>query len=136
MTSPRARWRAPRAWLDQAAELLSKPLDAFLADVRDRDLAAFYLMLGIQESIDLAAHWVADAGWSPPDDAGSAFDVLAEHQVVERGLADSLQRAASLRNRIAHGYARLDHARIHAEASEGLAALRQFLARVVEAAGL
>ena len=124
------------AWLDEVDRLLARPVELFKADLRDRDLTAFYLLLAIQEVLDLAAHWVADAGWSPPDDAPSTFDVLADHGVIDRALADALHRAASLRNRIAHGYATVDHARLHTEAADGLAALRRFLVRAADAAGI
>jgi len=75
------------AWLDDAEPILSRPVDEFMAAAKDRDLAAFYLFLAIQESVDLAAHWVADAGWTVPDDAASTFDVLAQHDVIDRDLA-------------------------------------------------
>jgi|RhiMetdeSRZDD1v2_1073273.scaffolds.fasta_scaffold65385_2 uncharacterized protein YutE (UPF0331/DUF86 family) len=120
-------------WLDDAAMLLSRPFEEYQQQPRDRDLAAFYLMLGIQECIDIAAHWVADEGWGSPDDAAGAFDVLADRGVIEHPLANVLHGAVGLRNRIAHGYARLDHERIHAEATGGLTALRGFLSKVSEA---
>jgi uncharacterized protein YutE (UPF0331/DUF86 family) len=123
-------------WLDQSDALLRQPIDVFLANVKDRDLAAFYLLLAVQEAVDLAAHVVADAGWGPPDDAGSAFDLLADNGVLERPLADSLRGAVGLRNLIAHGYARLDHQRVHAEAGSGIHAIRTFLAHVADFAGL
>ena len=63
-----------QAWLSDAESLLAAPPDEFVADRKGRDLALFYLFLAIQESIDLAAHWVADEGWAPPDDAGSTFE--------------------------------------------------------------
>ena len=56
-----------RTWLNDAATTLLAPLDGFLADSKGRDLSLFYLVLAIQESIDLAAHWVADEGWGEPD---------------------------------------------------------------------
>ena len=124
------------AWLDEVDRLLAHPAERFRTEVRDRDLTAFYLLLAIQEVLDLAAHWVADAGWSPPDDAPSTFDVLADHGIIDRALADALHRAASLRNRIAHGYATVDHARLHAEAADGLPALRRFLLRAADSAGI
>ena len=65
-------------------------------------------ILALQECIDLAAHWVADAGWGVPDDAGSTFDVLADRGVIDRAIADRLREGVGLRNRIAHGYALLD----------------------------
>ena len=125
-----------RTWLNDAALPLLGPQEGYLADPQGRDLALFYLFLAIQEYIDLAAHWVADEGWSGPDDAGSAFDVLADHGMIERGTATTLRAAAGLRNRIAHGYAMLDYSRVHREAQDGIPALRAFLAAITTAAGL
>jgi uncharacterized protein YutE (UPF0331/DUF86 family) len=125
-----------RAWLNDAALPLLGPEEAYLADPQRRDLALFHLFLAIQECIDLSAHWVADAGWSEPDDAASAFDVLAERGVIDRGTATALRAAAGLRNRIAHGYAMLDYARVHREAQEGVPALRTFLAAITTATEL
>ena len=79
---------------------------------------------------------MADAGWDPPDDAGGAFDVLADRAAIPRELADELRALAALRNRIAHGYVTVDHARIYDEATAGIATLRTFLSRVADAAGL
>lgn len=125
-----------RGWLNDASALMSGPADRFLADAKGRDLALFYLFLAIQECIDLAAHWVADEGWGEPDDAGSAFDILADRQLIPRETAGALRAATGLRNRIAHGYAMLDYPRVHREAQQGIPALRDFLAVVTTAAGI
>ena len=45
--------------------------------------------------MDLAAHAVADAGWSPPEDAGGVFDVLADHGVTGRSLTPCMLPSAS-----------------------------------------
>ncbi len=131
-----ARIARAAAWLDDASRILDQPIDEFVAATGDRDLALFYLFLAIQECIDLSAHWVADAGWGAPDDAGSTFDVLAERHGIDRDLADRLRLAAGLRNRIAHGYAMLDYRRVHTESQAGVPALRRFLAAVAREAGL
>jgi uncharacterized protein YutE (UPF0331/DUF86 family) len=125
-----------RGWLNDAAAILLNPLETFLADPKARDLSLFYLFLAIQECIDLAAHWVADGGWGEPDDAGSAFDVLADRGVIDRDTASALRAAAGLRNRIAHGYALLDYGRVHREAQPGIPALRDFLVAIARAAGI
>jgi len=72
----------------------------------------------------------------PADDAASAFDVLADHQAIDRALADQMRRAVGLRNLIAHGYPAVDHTRIQSEYREGIASLRRFLAAVSAEAGL
>ena len=133
-----ARARVSRAvvWLTDAASIVDRSTSEFVAATKDRDLAIFYVFLAIQECMDLAAHWVADAGWGPPDDAGSTFDVLAERGAIDRGAADTLRAAAGLRNRIAHGYAMLYYTRVQGEARAGIPALRTFLDAVAREAGL
>ena len=130
----RQKIAAATARLEQAEALVSRPREQFLADSKGRDLASFYLLLAIQDVIDLAAHWVADAGWPPPADASSTFDLLARHGAIDRGLADGLRAAAGLRNRIAHGYTGVDHARLHDEFTQGVAILRRFLTAAAQAA--
>jgi uncharacterized protein YutE (UPF0331/DUF86 family) len=124
------------ARLRDVRELLDRSREDFLADVRGRDLTAFYLQLAIQDCIDLASHWVSDAGWTPPEDAGSAFDTLADHGVIPRELATILRQAVGLRNVIAHGYAALDHGRFFVEVREALPELERYLAALAEAGGL
>lgn len=124
------------AWLDDTEALLSRSREEFLADVKGHDLATFYLFLAIQECMDLAAHWVAYAGWGTADDAASAFDVLADRGAIDRDLATRMRGAVGLRNRIAHGYAMINHARVQGEFQAGSAALRRFLAAVAGEAGL
>jgi len=89
-----ARVARATSCLADAARLFDQPPDNFASALPDRDLAFFYLFLGIQECIDLAAHWVADAGRAPPDDAGSTFDVLAERGVIDPALAATLHADA------------------------------------------
>jgi uncharacterized protein YutE (UPF0331/DUF86 family) len=125
-----------RAWLNDAESAFARSPDEFRADVKGRDLALFYLFLATQECIDLAAHWVADEGWGEPDDAGSAFDILADRGVITRESATALRGATGLRNRIAHGYALLDYDRVHREAREGIPSIRAFLAAIATGAGI
>lgn len=124
------------ARLDKAEGLLSQPPEEFLANDEQQDLASFYLLLAIQECIDLAAHWISDEGWDPPAKASALFNVLADRKAIDRSLAVGLHQAVSLRNRIAHGYSSVDHERIQAEYQTGVADLRRFLAIVATKAGL
>ena len=124
------------SWLDDAAGRFGPDVETFVADRDRRDLAIFYLFLAIQECIDLAAHWVADEGWTIADDAGSTFEELADRGALTRQHATTLRAAVGLRNRIAHGYAMLDYRRVHAEGTSGIASLRLFLREVADAAGL
>ncbi|MBI3205421.1 MAG: DUF86 domain-containing protein [Myxococcales bacterium] len=121
------------AWLGEVEDLVSVSPEAFAADARRADLASFYLFLAIQEAIDLAAHWLADAGLPPADDVGSTFDVLASRGAIPPELAAGMRAIVRVRNRIAHGYTTVDHQRVHAEAPEGVATRRRFLGSVASA---
>jgi uncharacterized protein YutE (UPF0331/DUF86 family) len=121
------------ARLDEAAALFA---DAPTSDLRSQDLASFYLFLAIQECIDLAAHWVADKNWGPPEDAAGSFEILVRRGALDDDLGEQMIQAVGLRNRIAHGYATLDHERLRRELDRGAEALRQFLACVASEAGL
>ena len=113
-------------WLHHVEVTVSRPLADIL--VEDRHLASFYLYLATQTCIDLAARWIAKAGWPLPDDAGSAFDLLAAHGAIGKDLVRPLRNAVGLRAHISHGEALLNSDPVHAEFREGVAALRQFLA--------
>ena len=60
-------------WLNDAEQLIGSDENRFTREIKDRDLSTFYLFLAIQECIDLAAHWVSDAGWTSSDDAAGSF---------------------------------------------------------------
>jgi uncharacterized protein YutE (UPF0331/DUF86 family) len=125
-----------RARLKASEEIFGKPIEDFLSDEKERDLATFYLFLAIQECIDIAAHWVADADWGPPEEAGAAFEILRDKKVIDAELAQGLRAATGLRNRIAHGYTAVDPRRLHGEYRKGAEVLHRFLAIAAEAVGL
>jgi uncharacterized protein YutE (UPF0331/DUF86 family) len=112
-----------RARRPAAPEVLS-------TDLVLRDALALALMVALQEGIDIAYHIAADEGWGMPDSQRAAFDLLATHGVLEPELAQRVAAGASLRNRIAHGYAALEHERLWRELPDGLRALEAFVAAV------
>jgi uncharacterized protein YutE (UPF0331/DUF86 family) len=112
-----------RARRPRAADVLSQ-------DLVLRDALALAFMVALQEAIDIAYHVVADEGWGIPDSHRAAFDLLASHGVLPAHLAGELSAAAAMRNRIAHGYASVDHERLWGELPDGLRALDAFAAAV------
>ena len=103
-------------------------------NTHDRDLSAFYLLLAVHDAIDLAAHWVADAGWRTPNDASDAFEVLAEHNAIDKELAAAMRGAVAVRNRIAYGYETVDHGQLYSQMPTGNRDIRSFLLAAHEAA--
>ena len=86
--------------------------------------------MAIQEAVDIAFHIAAGEGWGVPSTYAESFDLLASRGVLAADVARQLASAASLRNRIAHGYASIDLERLWRESPIGLDALERYAAAV------
>ena len=123
-----ARIAAVRDAAARVRSVLPESPDAFIGDRTVREVVAMNLLVGIQGCVDLAAHWLADAGWEVPATYAEAFAALARHDVIPRELATRLSAAAGFRNLVAHQYGVLDWRRVHAFAASDLTALDEFCA--------
>ena len=109
-------------------------LAAKIAAVRDATarvravLPTLNLFVAIQACLDLAAHWLADAGWEMPGTYADVFAALARHGLIPRELATRLAAAAAFRSLVAHQYGALDWRRVYALASSELGDLDVFCA--------
>lgn len=102
-----------------------------LASDRDAlDLVAFNLMLAVQAACDLAAHLIADEGWTAPPTVAESFSQLADHQVITAATANVMRRAVGFRTVVAHGYAGIDVAATHMASTAGLDDLDRFAREV------
>lgn len=72
---------------------------------------------------------------APSAEVRRAVEVAFARAVLPVTLASDLRAMVGLRNRIAHGYATLNHERLHEQANHGLAAMRAFLVAIADAAG-
>lgn len=121
---------AMRHRLERIRAGMSVGAAAFPGDEGAVERVAFNVLLAVQEAVDLGAHLIAREGWDPPDGLGATFTVLQERGVLEHATAEAMRRGTRLRNLIAHGYAKLDPARLFASAAAGVREFEGFLAEV------
>ncbi len=114
--------------------VLPASADAFIADRTAREVVTLNLFVAIQACLDLAAHWLADAGWDMPGTYADVFTALAQHAVIPRELATRLAAAAAFRNLVAHQYGVLDWRRVYALAASDLGDLDAFCATLADRA--
>jgi uncharacterized protein YutE (UPF0331/DUF86 family) len=107
----------------------------FEADVVVQDAIALNLLVATQEAADIAMHIAADEGWGVPGSYRECFELLARNAVITADHANQLAGVVAVRNRIAHGYASLDPARLWNELPAGMDALERFVVVVAELAG-
>ncbi len=100
--------------------------DELAADRDALDLVSFNLMLAVQSCVDIASHLIADEGWPPAGTLADAFARMAQQGVIASKTKDALTRAVGLRNVVAHGYAGIDPARVHAAVTLGVLDLDSF----------
>ena len=98
-------------------DVLPASAGEFLADRTAREVVTLNVFVAVQESIALATHWLADAGWAVPQTHADVFAALAAHGIIDTPLAERLRAAAGLRNLIAHQDGVIDFERIFAIAS-------------------
>jgi len=108
--------------------VLPASADAFIVNRTAREIVTLNLIVAIQACLDLAAHWLADAGWDMPATYADVFGALARHDVIPPELATRLSAAAAFRNLVAHQYGVLDWRRVYALAGLDLGDLDVFCA--------
>ncbi len=121
--------RGIAAVLDAATrirEMLPAEPEDLAADRTSREVVVLNLFVAIQECVSLATHWLADEGRRVPATYAEVFRALAEHHVIDPGLASRMAAAAGLRNLIAHRYGDLDWERVHDIGAHHLSDLLEF----------
>ena len=112
--------------------VLPESVEAFIADRTVREVVTLNIFVAIQDCLDLAAHWLADAGWDMPGAYADVFTALAQHAVIPNELATHLAAAAAFRNLVAHQYGVLDWRRVYALATSDLGDLDTFCATLAD----
>ncbi|MBL0219890.1 MAG: DUF86 domain-containing protein [Myxococcales bacterium] len=109
--------------------------ETFETDVDIQDALALSFLVAVQEANDIAMHIAADEGWGVPGSYAEAFELLANNSVLTREHARQLGGIASVRNRIAHGYASIDPGRLWDELPAGLEALERYVDAIARLVG-
>jgi uncharacterized protein YutE (UPF0331/DUF86 family) len=105
-------------------------VEIFERELLLQDAIAMSVLVIVQEAMDIALHISSDEGWPLASTYREAFAALEQHGIIDAGLAASMTGTAQLRNRIAHGYASVDAARLWAELPAGMRAFEAFAAAI------
>lgn len=68
----------------------------------------YTFVTAIEGCVDAGQHVCAAQGWGPPRDNGQVMSVLAEHGVLEPGLARRMRQVVGFRNVLVHDYVDVD----------------------------
>ena len=120
------RLDALEGYLDRLRRLGEAPERDYLADPGIHDLAARYLHLVVEASIDLANHWIADQGLRTPNSNRDSFTVLEEAGEIGAAMAERMRGWAGFRKVLVHDYIAIDHRIAYAAIRDELDDIVQF----------
>lgn len=91
------------------------------------------LSRAVQLCVDMALHFLTEAGQSTPETMGDAFEQLAQSKHLDPELAQRMRKAVGFRNIAVHNYSAIDWAIVHAIATEHLSDFKDFAKSVTQA---
>lgn len=103
---------------------------AYSADPMLRDATERRLQKIVEAAVDINTHLLVETGRPTPDDMHASFTALGELGAIDPALATALAPSAGLRNRLVHGYDRIDDAKVLAAVGEALAQFPRYVAAV------
>jgi uncharacterized protein YutE (UPF0331/DUF86 family) len=108
-----------------------KSLAEFESDFLSVD-AALHEMQTMREAVsDIAIHLVAGGNLGTPTDRPMAVDLLAQHQILPRDLADRIMQAVRMRNILVHHYPGVNVRKVYEAIQHDLGDIVDFCAEVV-----
>jgi uncharacterized protein YutE (UPF0331/DUF86 family) len=99
--------------LKEIVKLGERGLEDHLRDLHAQVLAERYLERVIGRMVDINYHLITGSGNPPPKDYYESFIRLVMLGILPPELARGLAASTGLRNRIAHEYDDIDHAKVY-----------------------
>ena len=112
-------------------DLALVPRERFLRDVGLQAQTERWLQLCAEAVLDIAAHVIADAGFSTPATYRESFQILAAEGVLDQSLATQMERWAGLRNVLVHLYLEVDHNILFDILQDDLSQIEAFVQQVM-----
>jgi len=88
-------------------------LDEFLNDKDKQDIAGFRLIVATEAAIDTCLHVAVKILKEVPEEYAGCFQLLGDHNLIERELALRLVKMARFRNLLVHRYWEIDYSRMY-----------------------
>ncbi len=108
-------------------------LEEYLRSWSEQDIVERELEKAVQACLDAGARMIAINQWERPVDNHGVFDVLAAHDVIESGPAQSLKELVGLRNILAHEYRNIRDDEVYRHLRNATTVLRNFAGAVARA---
>ncbi len=104
----------------------------FVSDVYKLNSAKYFLIVGIEASIDLCNHLISMNKFRQPDGYADTFRVLEEEKIIDSEFADQLEMMARFRNRLVHIYWKINDEYIYKILNENVGDLDRLVKEITD----
>ena len=118
--------------LNKLKELADQEKKDFLNDYRNYDTAKYNLQATIKAMIDISTHIISRKEYGKPKTNADSFRILAENDVIEKGLLSTFVKMSKFRNRIVHLYDQIDEGQIYKILNNNLGDFDEFINIIVK----
>jgi len=95
-------------FLEELESILPKDLEEYLKDWKAKAICERHFEKIIEAIVDLTFLIIKEKKFELPKDVDSSFDILSNHQVITKNLAETFKDAKGMRNILAHEYGKID----------------------------
>jgi uncharacterized protein YutE (UPF0331/DUF86 family) len=127
-----AKLEALRHCVQRVAEKAPATAAELANDEDSQDIIALNLTRAVQVCVDIAAHAISEANFSPPGTMAEAFDTLCQMKLIDASLAERMKKAVGFGNVAVHSYQDIDWAVVDAICKNHLDDFRAFASAIAD----
>jgi len=117
-------------YLDELEPLSASSFDAYQADYIKRHAVEKLIELIVETASDINRHILESSGAAPPVTYFSTFDEMGNTGILSKPLAARLASTTGLRNRLVHGYEKIQHQIVYRSVKPLIKDYRQYFVRI------
>lgn len=99
--------------MEKLESLAGIPKEEFLKSKVSQDIAKWNFYVVIQGCLDLGNHVISMKNFDLPESYKDILGILEEEKIISKDLAFSLKGMGGFRNLIAHGYFKIEPAKLY-----------------------
>lgn len=107
------------------------PLDVFLENQDQRDIACYRLQIAIEAALSLCYHIAAKQLKQVPEEYAQCFILLEKDGIITTDLSGKLQKMARFRNLLVHMYWKIDYTAVYNIIENNTDDLEEFCRQIV-----
>ena len=117
--------------VERLLRIKAVPLNVFLEDQDQRDIACYRLQVAIEAALGLCYHIAAKQLRKVPEEYAQCFVLMEQAGIITPQLSGNLQQMARFRNLLVHMYWKIDYTAVYTIIENNIDDLEDFCRQIV-----